>query len=150
SQPKKPVFHWFFVILCHFFLYLSGFARFYGLSELRKLEKPRKLNYPRGAHFHPKSTFLLGAAAPSSGVFSASTSGASSLKCLMSVCAKFVSSAVSAGSVVLSPHCFCLIKSIAGCSGGNPFGGRVSASPSNSLNVFFTAGLLSTLRNSSW
>src|SRR5580765_6312741 len=68
----------------------------------------------------PNRTFLRGTNEAAIGVFRASTRGARSLKCLIRVCAKFFSSAVSAGRVVLRPHCLHLIKSIAGWSQGKP------------------------------
>ena len=55
-----------------------------------------------------------------------------------------------AGSVAEIPHCLQRIRSSAGCSAGNPLGGRVSAFPSNSLNVLRIFLPWSSLRNAMW
>ena len=62
----------------------------------------------------PKRTFRFGAAAAAIGVFSASTMGASSLKCFTSTFAKSFLWAAPTGRMVLRPHCLQRIKSIAG------------------------------------
>src|ERR1035437_5819074 len=62
----------------------------------------------------PKRTLFFGAIAATIGVFHASTRGAASLKWRVSTSANFGSRAVSAGSVVLRPHCRHRTRSIAG------------------------------------
>ena len=101
-------------------------------------------------YFRPKSTFFRGVKAAAMGVFSASTTGAASRKCRISVEAKSGSRAAAAGNVVLNPHCRHCTRSIAGWSLQKPLGGRISEFPSNSEKVLRTAGFWSSLRNAAW
>src|SRR5271157_6458524 len=89
---------------------LPIFARFYPVSEALTGQAGLQTPSARGGetaaeanYFRPKSTFLRGSNVAAMGVFSASTTGAASRKCRISVAAKSASNAVEAGSVVASP-----------------------------------------------
>jgi hypothetical protein len=97
-----------------FFLFLPDPTRFFAMITVRYGPKSLGRALRGEPYFRPKSTFFFGSRDFAMGSFNASTMGAKSLKCLASVAAKLGSSAVSAGSVVLNPHCLHLIRSIAG------------------------------------
>src|ERR1035437_10151116 len=150
SQWEKADFHNFSGILCQFLRYLPILFCFcWYLALLHRGRQPQtpRLDAPQCS---PKSTFFFGARAAAMGVFNASTTGAASLKWRITVSASFGLSASFAGSVALSPHCLHRIRSRAGCSHGNPLGGRVSALPSNSVKFLRIAAVCKTLRNCAW
>jgi hypothetical protein len=107
--------------LADIYRFLSGFGQFSSPARSSKTPhrstpvNPRKPRQQAAncVQCSPKSTFFFGIDA-AIGSFSASTMGFSSMKCFVNVFEKLVARAVSAGSVVLNPHCLYLIKSMAG------------------------------------